>query len=168
MTENNTVEASIFDALGCCETRVEVRDKKAQLMDADPVLQAAKTRRSIYSAATAAALAAIRQREIAPYEDEAKRWKHGDTVYFGRAANRSVMSMSTLKARRLYDLPKGAACTVYQYQPRKKIAWLCPPGVPCAHHNVIDCAFTLDDLQRGDVSRVELALRKPKAVRDGK
>jgi hypothetical protein len=97
----------------------------------------------------------------APYHDEAKRWKHGDKVYFGKSDNRSGMSFNDrIQMHRYYDIKAGQWCRVWEYQSRKKIAWLCQPGKPLKYENIIDHGFTLRDLQDADVSRVEPEIRK--------
>lgn len=106
-----------------------------------------------------------RERELwkelfAPYHDEAKRWKQGQKVYFGKGDNRSGMTFDTFQIIKYYDIKAGEWCRVWEYQPRNKIAWLCQPGKPCKFENVIDHAFTLRDLYHAKVSRVEPKLRR--------
>ena len=110
--------------------------------------------------------AKARRKEIsdvldAPYHDEAKRWKHGDKVYFGKSDNRSYMSFEPrILISKDYDIKAGQWCRVWEYKSRKKIAWLCHPGKALKWDNIIEHGFTLRDLRKAEVSRVELDIRK--------
>lgn len=96
----------------------------------------------------------------APYHDEAKRWRHGDKVYFGKADNLSQMFFEGgFRMDTTYNIKAEQWCRVWEYQSRKKIAWLCQPGKALKFENVIDHGFTLRDLQKADVSRVEPDIR---------
>ena len=101
----------------------------------------------------------IHQASLLPYHDEAKRWQHGDKVYFGKSDNRSGMTFDDLIIHTYYNVKAGQWCKVWKYQSRKKIAWLCQPGKPCKFENVIDVAFTLTNLKDAEVSRTEIELR---------
>ena len=103
----------------------------------------------------------IHQASLLPYHDEAKRWKHGDKVYFGKSDNRSGVSFNDrIRMHKYYDIKAGQWCRVWEYQSRKKIAWLCQPGKPLKFENVIDHGFTLTDLKHAEISRVEMDIRK--------
>lgn len=112
-----------------------------------------------------AGLAKVRRIELrkvieAPYHDEARRWKHGDKVFFGKSDNCSFMSFGDrISMTQTYDIKEGQWCRVWEYQSRKKIAWLCHPGKPCEWDNIIDHGFTLRDLTDAKVSRTEIKSR---------
>ncbi len=96
----------------------------------------------------------------APYHDEAKRWKHGDKVYFGKSDNRSYMSFGDrILVTKDYDIKAGQWCRVWEYQARKKVAWLCQPGKALKYDNIINHGFSVRDLRKAEVSRVEIDLR---------
>ena len=97
----------------------------------------------------------------APYHAEAKRWKHGDKVYFGKADNLSHINFAgRIGVKTAYDIKAGQWCRVWEYQSRKKIAWLCQPGKKLEWDNIIDHGFTLRDLRKAEISRVEIDIRK--------
>ena len=101
----------------------------------------------------------IRVVELAPYHEDAKRWKQGQKVYFGTGDNRSWMSFETMRITKDYDIKPGDWCFVWHYKPRKKILWLCHPGKKCEFKNVIRSCFSLDSIERCKISRTEIALR---------
>ncbi len=97
----------------------------------------------------------------APYHDEAKRWNQGDKVYFGKGDNLSGISFhDRIRMHKYYDIKAGGWCRVWEYQSRKKIAWLCQPGKHCNWENIINHGFTLRDLCDAEVSRTEISLRQ--------
>jgi len=102
----------------------------------------------------------LREEELRPFHEEARRWRQGQKVYFGKPTNRSWLSFETMRMSKLYDITAGQWCKVWQYQPRKKLLWLCAPGKPCEYWNVIDAPFSLGDVQRDQISRVEPSIRK--------
>ena len=96
----------------------------------------------------------------APFHDEAKRWRQGDKVYFGKPDIASNMSFENqIRIWNIYDIKAGQWCRVWKYQSRKKMAWLCQPGKPCKWENLIRQAFRLRTLHDADVSRTEILLR---------
>jgi len=101
----------------------------------------------------------IRKVELAPYHDEAKRWRKSQKVYFSTGDNLAYMSFETMQMTKTYDIKPGQWCYVWQYQPRAKVLWLCHPGKKCEWNNIIDHAFTLSSIERCKISRTEPELR---------
>ncbi len=131
-----------------CNTIVEVKNLQWQFKS-DIALAASGRRKELNAVLDA------------PYHDEAKRWKHGDKVFFGKADNLSYMSFGDrIGMDTSYDIKAGQWCRVWEYQSRKKVAWLCHPGKAFKFENVIDHAFSLRNLRNAEVSRVEIDLRK--------
>lgn len=101
----------------------------------------------------------IREDELYPFHLLAKQFQHGDKVYFGKADSAQWMDMVALKVTDNYSIKAGAWCYVWKYQPRAKILWLCHPGKKLAFVNIIDHAFSVAQIQRLEISRVEPEIR---------
>jgi len=131
-----------------CTTLAEVKDLQWKI----------KSEIALASAGRQAEINAVLD---APYHDEAKRWKHGDKVFFGKSDNRSYMSFEDrISITKDYDIKAGQWCRVWEYQSRKKVAWLCHPGKKLEWDNIIEHGFTLRDLRNAEISRVEIDIRK--------
>jgi len=101
----------------------------------------------------------IRKAELVPFHEDARSWRQGQKVFFGKSDNRSYMSFSTMRMSMVYNIKAGQWCRVWEYQPRNKLLWLCYPGKKCEWKNVIDHGFTLGDIQAAEISRTEIAIR---------
>jgi len=101
----------------------------------------------------------IRKAELVPFHEDARSWRQGQKVFFGKPDNRLYMSFDTMKTHTIYNIKAGQWCRVWEYQPRNKLLWLCRPGKKCEWKNVIDHGFTLGDIQAAEISRTEIAIR---------
>ena len=163
---NNITSATEYaqnnsDALRDCRTKVEAQEWLDD-MNADPKVIIVKQRK-IQRANRKdfeARCREIRAVELEPTHDECKRWKHGQKVYFGKGDNLTRMYFEPrAEFVKEYDIKPGDWCYVWQYQKRKKYAWLCQPGKACEWDNIINHSFSLDELERKQVSRTEPAIR---------
>ncbi|MCK5600731.1 hypothetical protein KAR91_02610 [Candidatus Pacearchaeota archaeon] len=103
----------------------------------------------------------LRREELAPFEDEAKRWQPGQKVYFATGIESFAMdwNFNTVKGSEK-KIQAGQWCRVWQYQPKSKRLWLCRPGTKCERKNVIRDSFSLTSIKELGISRTELELRK--------
>lgn len=163
MNTSNDVEiVSQFEsALGACTTRHEAADLlKSQYAD-DELLRQASERRKAYQRLKNERCKTIRREQLAPFDDEARRFKRGQKVFFKKSIKSFALgwNLQSIKGSEK-RIEAGDWCRVWQYQPQAKRLWLCRPGKQATHANVIRDCFSLTDMMDLGISRTELALRK--------
>jgi hypothetical protein len=144
--------------LATCTTLPELREVVTELKKADPVLTAAHAQGTMYNRAKNARAKEIRVAELEPFHQDAKRWKHGDKVFFGKSLKRDFMDWN-FNFQRGERIEKGQWCKVYCYQPRKKLAWIGKPMSKTVKRGELIC-LSLRDIIDYQVSRTELEIRK--------
>lgn len=157
--DSNVTSRLIDQKFAGCSDRAALREVEGRLKKTDELLIAAAAQQATYSELKKKHIRRIRDELCRPFHEEAKRWQHGDKVFFGARFQSSWFSLDTLRISDRCKIERGEWCRVYVYQPRKKLAWLCWPGDSCCRANVIEQPFTLSDLQRYGISRTELDLR---------
>jgi hypothetical protein len=155
----NLTMSEVEQTFADCKDRDELREALSTILAEDQVLKDALERKKAIQRLKGTRAKEIEKAELAPYEDEARRWKHGQKVYFGRDCQIDHFGFD-LKFRRGARVKKGEWCRVYQYQPRAKRLWLCQPGKSADRRNVMNHDFGLRDIKDYQISRTELELRQ--------
>ena len=154
-------EGHIVSCMANCETEKELRNCKADMMKVDAAVVEYRRRCEIYNRIKAARSKEIRQAMLAPFEAEAKRMRHGQKVYFGNRCESFALDWNFQEVKGSEKkIEVGEWCYVWQYQPRKKLLWLCRPKKKCEYGAVIRTAFSISDLKAYEISRAELKFRK--------
>lgn len=144
-----------------CETESDLRAANSNMQKHDPIFEAYFHRKKIYNRLKNARSKEIRAAELAPWEDQAKRLKHGDKVFFGvRFSSEALDTNFRFVPEWSRKIEAGEWCYVWHYQPRAKRLWLCRPGKKCEEANVFPQHFTVSDMMNFEISRTEIALRK--------
>lgn len=159
-TEENTV-SRFESALSQCTTRQECGDALKATFADDDLLRQARERRTAYQKLKNERCKAIRRDELAPFEDQAKRFRKGQKVFFAKSLKSCALdwNFNFIKGADK-EIEAGDWCRVWEYQPKAKRLWLCRPGTKCEYDNVIRDSFSLSDMLNHGISRTELALRK--------
>ena len=74
-------EAKIVAQMAACENEKELRECMKLIYAEDPVVEASHCRKKILDRIKLDKLKALRKAVLAPFEDEARRMRHGDKVY---------------------------------------------------------------------------------------
>ena len=155
-------EAKIVARFAACENKEDLRECESRFYKEDPVIAESKRRHKVYRAMAARRRRQLLEAELAPFHDAAKRMQHGQKVYFGKRCNTDAISLHSLKSIKSHeaDFKAGDWAHVWQYQPRKKLLWLCRAKEKCAYGAVIEAPFSLSDIKKYEISRTELECRK--------
>ena len=155
-------EAEIVAFFAACENEKDLRECVTRLCEEDPVVAESSRRTDYFSKTRTARRKQLWEAELAPFHSEAKRMRHGQKVYFGKRCNTMAISLHSLKSvkSREKDFEAGDWAYVWQYQPRKKLLWLCRAKEKCVYGAVVRSPFSLRDLKDYKISRTELKCRK--------
>ena len=155
------IDQWIVAQFAACQTQGELRQLDTALRNVDQVLTTARERNKLYNRLKNERNREIRQAELAPFEDKAKRWKKGQKVYFAKSHNSGSLdwNFNFIKGSGV-NIKAGDWCYVWLYQPKAKSLWLCHPKKKCEYANVIRSDFSLNDIMRLGISRTEPAIRK--------
>lgn len=159
-TEVNIV-AQFEQAIAECTDRTACGQLLKDAYAADDLLKQAQERRVAYQKIKNERCKQIRADALAPFEDEARRFKQGQKVYFAKRCHSDTMGwdFKFIKGGSK-RIDSGQWCRVWQYQPKSRSLWLCKPGMKCEHQNLIRVSFSLGEMLEHGISRTELKLRK--------
>ena len=159
-TDENIVSRFESD-LTQCTTRQECSAILTDQFKADELMKQARERRTAYQRLKNERCKAIRRDELAPFEDQAKRLRKGQKVFFATSLKSVALDWNfrSIKGSEK-EIEAGQWCRVWEYQPKAKRLWLCRPGKRCEYKNVIRDSFSVSDMMHHGISRTELALRK--------
>lgn len=153
-------EAKIVAQMAACENEKELRECMKLIYAEDPVVEASHCRKKILDRIKLDKLKALRKAVLAPFEDEARRMRHGDKVYFGVECSTIEIDWNfNFNDDSRKEVKEGEWCFVWSYQPKKKALWLCKPKQKLLKKNVM-YHFSLDDMEEYKISRTEIASRK--------
>jgi len=160
METNNSI-AQFERAMAKCSTNKEAAELIKTQFANDDVMREARELRLAYTRIKNERCKQIRSAELAPFEDEAKRLRQGQKVYFARSCNSVALDWNLRSvAGSEKKIEAGGWCYVWEYQPKSKALWLCRPGKKCEYKNLIRAAFSVSDMMHYGISRTELKLRK--------
>ena len=154
-------EAEIVAFFAACENEKDLRECVNRLCEEDPAVTESSRRKAFFSRTRTARRKQLREAELAPFHSEAKRMRHGQKVYFGKRCESFALDWNFQEVKGSEKkIEVGEWCYVWQYQPRKKLLWLCRPKKKCEYGAVIRTAFSISDLKAYEISRAELKFRK--------
>ena len=156
-------EAKIVARFAACENKEDLRECESRFYKEDPVIAESTRRHKVYRAMAAQRRRQLLEAELAPFHDAAKQMQHVQKVYFGKSCLGGAINLRDPhqplfradKAFKAGDWPY-----VCQYQPRKKLLWLCRAKEKCAYGAVNEAPFSLSDIKKYEISRTELECRK--------
>jgi hypothetical protein len=154
-------EDTIRTELGKSQSTVELTERTKTLRANDQTITAGSQVSKLINIVNLERRRELREEQLRPFEDEAKRFTHGQKVYFATECQSVDLGwdFKTVKGSDK-SIKAGQWCRVYAYQAKSKRLWLYQPGKPANHKNVINSHFSLRDMQHYGISRTELSLRQ--------